>query len=179
MNKINYVVGDATAPQITNGLRIVAHVANNEGGFGSGFVAAINNKWDDPRKRYREWHDLTGLDLGDIHLVPVSDDHGKLYVANMVAQDGYGSQEKPRAANYGALAACLFKLNNWIDNYNQLQFGIRHPNAKVKSSVIMPRICCGLGGGDWDVVEEIIEATLTLPDIYVYDLPNEVDKWRK
>jgi hypothetical protein len=44
----------------------------------------------------------------------------------------------------------------------------------VVPSIHMPRIGCGLGGGDWSVVEEAILATLV--DIYglsvtVYDLP--------
>ena len=35
----------------------------------------------------------------------------------------------------------------------------------------MPRIGCGLAGGDWNIVSEIVEATLGWYfDVFVYDL---------
>jgi len=42
---------------------------------------------------------------------------------------------------------------------------------QIGASVHMPRIGCGLAGGDWNVVESIINRTLTLRDVdvTVYD----------
>jgi hypothetical protein len=34
----------------------------------------------------------------------------------------------------------------------------------------MPRIGCGLAGGDWSTVEKIINDSLPDIDVYVYDL---------
>ena len=98
---IKYVTGDATKPIIEHGIRIIAHVCNDLGGWGSGFVVALSDRWDNPEKKYRNWHEVMkdqgGLKLGDIQLAQVRDEHGKIYVANMIAQHGYATFENPVA----------------------------------------------------------------------------------
>lgn len=36
----------------------------------------------------------------------------------------------------------------------------------------MPRIGCGLAGGDWSIVEKILNNVFDDRTIYVYDLPS-------
>lgn len=43
----NYLTGDATAPGGT-GTRIIAHVCNDIGHWGKGFVLAISKRWPEP-----------------------------------------------------------------------------------------------------------------------------------
>jgi len=42
--EINYVKGDATNPA-SIGNKIIAHVCNDIGGWGKGFVMAISKRW--------------------------------------------------------------------------------------------------------------------------------------
>ncbi|MDB5329368.1 MAG: hypothetical protein JWP03_519 [Phycisphaerales bacterium] len=52
---IHYLVGDATAPQ-GDGPRIIAHVCNDLGRWGRGFVLALSKRWHEPEARFRAWH---------------------------------------------------------------------------------------------------------------------------
>ena len=51
MNRINYVIGDATAPQ-GEGNKIICHICNDVGGWGAGFVMALSKKWKQPVEEY-------------------------------------------------------------------------------------------------------------------------------
>lgn len=50
MIPIKYVIGDATEPQGT-GRKIIAHVCNDCGGWGAGFVLALSAKDYRPESR--------------------------------------------------------------------------------------------------------------------------------
>ena len=94
MEPLRIVKGDATAPQ-GEGNKIIAHVCNDRGGWGKGFVLAISRRWPEPERTYRQWHrGRVGDDfgLGTVQLVAVQPD---LWVANMVAQHGCGPQARP------------------------------------------------------------------------------------
>lgn len=147
---IQYVVGDATNP--IKKPAIIAHVCNNKGGWGAGFVLAISRKWSEPEKRYRE--DKL-YDLGYTELVMVEKN---IIVANMVAQHGFRSNINPVPLCYGPLETCLRNVASFI----------KHDD--LKWSVHMPRIGCGLAGGKWELVEPIIDKALAGIDVFVYDL---------
>lgn len=150
---INYLIGDATRP-VGNGNKIIAHVCNNRGGWGAGFVLALSNKWSDPETCYRSMT-VDDLLLGMLQFVHVEND---IWVANMVAQNGYKSAENPCPLDYLALETCLKKVQNFA--------------KQINASVHMPRIGCGLAGGKWEDIEPIIQTTLCNfnTPVYVYDL---------
>lgn len=52
---LQFIQGDATDPQ-AKGNRIIAHICNNLGGWGKGFVLAISERWPQPEEEYRRWH---------------------------------------------------------------------------------------------------------------------------
>ena len=84
---LTIVRGDATSPQ-AKGPKIIAHICNDLGGWGKGFVVAVSRRWPEPERDYRQWHrDRARNDfgLGAVRLVPVLPG---LWVANMVAQHG-------------------------------------------------------------------------------------------
>lgn len=158
---INYTKGDATLPQ-GSGRKIIAHVCNNVGSWGAGFVMALSARDKVPESAYRLWHKgrlpYSQLDftLGQIQLVSYDIVNQPLtWVCNMIAQDdtGWGSSGPP--IRYGALASCLSRLNT------QAKFGI--------ASVHMPRIGCGLAGGRWDFVAALICKYVTDVPVTVYD----------
>ena len=78
---ITYLIGDATAPD-TRGPAVIAHVCNDSGGWGKGFVLAISRRWPEPEAAYRRWaRSGEKFGLGMVQLVTVKD---HLSVANMV-----------------------------------------------------------------------------------------------
>jgi len=159
MNKINYVTGDATNPQ-SDGFKVIVHVCNNIGAWGAGFVMALSKKWDQPEREYRE---MNHRDLGMIDLVQVQDD---IAICNLIGQEGTIKRNVTRnlpPVRYVAIEKGLQELVA-INSY-------RHPNDKL--SVHMPRIGSGLAGGNWKIIETIIEETLCAAgiEVTVYDLP--------
>ena len=146
---INYVVGDATQP-ITRPA-IIAHICNTAGGWGKGFSGAISVRWAKPEKFYR---DMTHRRLGMCDFINVEDG---ITVANMIAQRRYSKPGKP-AIDYAALKTCLRHVALYAVNNN--------------CSVHMPRIGTDLAGGNWAIIEPIINRTLCDSGIAVtvYDL---------
>ncbi|RFS15698.1 macro domain-containing protein [Emticicia sp. C21] len=154
MKEIIYLKGDATLPQ-ANGTRIIAHICNDIGGWGKGFVVAISKRWKAPEIAYREWHKTkTDFALGNIQLIQVEDE---IFVANMIAQRGMGIRKNQPPIDYKAVELCL---SNLAKNAQNLQ-----------ASIHMPKIGCGLGGGRWEIIEPMIQKTLLANDIetFVYD----------
>ena len=144
-NTITYIKGDATSPQ-AKGVKIIAHICNNLGGWGKGFVLAISKRWPLPEQEYRNWHRHRAnndFELGNIQIVQVED---YIYVANMIGQQGMKTGSKGVPIRYEAVRECLEKLA---------------VEAKgLDASVHMPRIGCGLAGGTWDKIEPLIQETL-------------------
>ncbi|KAB7833791.1 macro domain-containing protein [Streptomyces mobaraensis NBRC 13819 = DSM 40847] len=144
---IAYVRGDATTPQ-GKGPRVIAHVCNDLGGWGKGFVVALSRRWPEPEREYRRWHRARAendFGLGAVRMVRVE---RWLWVANMVGQHGIrtgGSGGVP--VRYEAIDAALAKLADEA--------------ARLGASVHMPRIGCGLAGGRWERMEPLIRARLT------------------
>ena len=54
MLDLQIVQGDATSPP-GEGVKIIAHVCNDVGGWGKGFVVAVSKRWPDPEREYRSW----------------------------------------------------------------------------------------------------------------------------
>jgi len=156
MRTLRVIKGDATSPQ-AKGPKIIAHVCNDLGGWGKGFVLALSKRWPEPERAYREWHrGRAGNDfgLGATQLVQVRPD---IWVANMVGQRGTRTGSNGPPVRYEAIERCLVAL---AEHAKQLE-----------ASVHMPRIGCGLAGGRWERVEPIIVRTLLEQDIdtIVYD----------
>jgi len=175
---ISYVVGDATKPCVNDGLRIIIHINNNLGGWGSSFIVALSKKWKEPEQKYRAWHkEQESCDgimvLGDMQIVPVKDQYGTLYVANMVAQEGFASQDNPVALRYQSLYQCMKKVDRWAQAWIEVMGRIDRKKAFSEISIHMPRIGCGLAGGSWDKVSLLVDITLGHHDVFVYDLPGE------
>lgn len=156
---ITYLTGDATDPKVS-GKKVIVHVCNDVGGWGSGFVLSLSKRWPQPEATYRAWfkeRDSEELEWppfapGSTVFVPVDDD---TYVANMIAQHGVGRKDGP-PIRYDALEECLRDVEMWARDNDH-------------ASVHMPRIGCGLAGGEWTKVAAIVERVFIDLDVYVYD----------
>lgn len=149
---ISYLKGDATSPQ-AKGPKIIAHICNDMGGWGRGFVLAVSRRWTEPEQEYRAWHRYgNDFALGEIQTIQVLPD---TWVCNMIAQHGYRADSKGPPIRYSALAKCLNKLAT--------------DATSLKASVHMPRIGTGLAGGSWDKIEPMLNLALHEISVYVYD----------
>lgn len=156
MNKtttIDYRIGDAANPLI-DGNKIIAHICNDQGAWGKGFVLAVSKRWSQPAAVFRSNFN-NGSQLGDVQFVAVEAD---IWVANMISQHGIGILNGIPPIRYEILRKCLVKVADFAKQHN--------------ATVCMPRIGCGLAGGEWSIIESIIISTLCEVGIkvIVYDI---------
>lgn len=158
MSDIKYVIGDATHPEADpqGYARCIVHCCNDIGGWGSGFVLALNKLSAEPKRVYLEQNPY---ELGDVSYATVQDANGKwLWVANVIGQHGTANPNNPHPIRYDAIYTGLQTVSDYLRNCG---FGLH-----------MPRMGAGLAGGSWKVIEAIIEEVV--PDdipVTVYDLP--------
>lgn len=177
LTPIKFIKGDATNPT-DNGTKILVHICNDVGGWGKGFVMAISKRWKQPETEYRSWYKSKELEntdtvqferlesrdkysnekkfeLGNVQFVKASDD---IWVANMLAQrDIRPSEDGIPPIRYSYVSECLERVRQFAKRQN--------------ASVHMPRIGCGLAGGQWTEIEEIVNNNLIAHEIEttVYD----------
>jgi len=154
---ITYVEGDATRP-IGFGPKIIAHICNDGGDWGAGFVMALANRYPVAKRAYLSWAKQSSygtLPLGTVQFVPVSDG---VWVANMIGQVKEPALSSVPPVRYYAVEEALGT--------------VAQRAASLDASVHMPRIGTGLAGGEWNRIARIIHDTLLRSDIstYVYDL---------
>lgn len=135
---IEYKDGDL----LESGAGVIVHQVNCMGKFASGLAAQIREKWPLVYHEYtricdKEYDYPVSL-LGSIQLVGI----GKGYVANCFGQLSYG--RKGQFTDYKALESALEYVREFASTTNM--------------SIAIPyKIGCGLGGGDWAVVEPMIK----------------------
>ena len=153
---IEYIKGDATAP-IGTGTKIIVHVCNDVGAWGRGFVMTLSKCWPEPEQRYHAWHkgeEKQPFALGEVQFVQVSD---TVWVANVIGQRDIRTLNGVPPVRYEAIRTGLRK--------------VALEARRLHASVHMPRIGCGLAGGDWNIVGKIVEdelANIGVP-VTVYD----------
>ncbi len=139
MSGITYLKGDATCPQ-AKGTKLICHVCNDVGGWGKGFVLALSRRWSEPESAYRAWFAARdGFALGAVQFVQVEP---YIWVANLIGQRGTKTGSSGPPVRYDAIATGLSTVAA-----KALELG---------ASVHMPRIGCGLAGGDWSKVEPFV-----------------------
>lgn len=147
---LTYVKGDATFP-IGEGKKLIIHCCNNRGGWGAGFVLALNKRWHKPKQAYLDMKDRS---LGHVEIVPVESD---VAVANIIGQDGYGRDGR-QYVSYDALRTAFKALAAKLD--------------PTKHTIHGPRLGAGLAGGNWTVIEEILITEFVHKgfNVTIYDL---------
>ena len=158
---LHYLTGDATDPiQTDAGMQVIAHCCNDIGAWGAGFVLALNKLSPKPREKYLWWANNPNIpmQLGMIQVVDVRD---RLVVANIIGQHGIRNRGSEPPVRYQAIETGMEKLCEHM------------AHKDISYDIHMPRIGCGLAGGQWDRVEEILLCVAAKYGvrIYVYDLP--------
>lgn len=138
-------------------LNYIGHGVNCQNRMGSGVAKVLFTKYPEVKEKYHTFYNsVIGVDipepkdfLGMIQPVSVSD--GK-FVVNMFTQENYG-YDGSLYVSYEAIKDCFKTL----------------ANISFVKEIAIPKIGCGLAGGDWDKVRDIInEATGDKLDVYVY-----------
>jgi len=164
---IVYRKGDATNP-VEDGKIILGHGVNDFGYGAAGIIKPIKEKFPRVYSEYEDWFKRgyyctykTNVlaRLGEIQPVKVNDN---FWVCNIVSQRGMGFNKYEMIPfRYQSFQEAMYKLNDFV-----LDHKFDH--------VILPRIGCGLAGANYNVVEKIINKTITIP-VTVYD--REEDFW--
>ena len=160
--KLLYKKGDLTAHK--KEFSVIAHCVNDVNRMGSGVALALMNRWPEIKSEYHKWGNsgfyLSGKSkvpfvLGQIQLVPVKKN---LQVCNLIGQRDITPYEDIPPVRYQSVLEGMKRLKNWMvkNKYNTLA---------------IPRICCGLAGGDWKIIEKILNSSFKDTDfeIIVYD----------
>ena len=171
-----YKIGNALEPEETSPYWIL-HGCNNVGGFGSGFVAAINNKYGtgdkSPASEYQKLFENGKTPaLGDIQPVKIG---GKNLIINLISQKGCGVQSFHKVElgipfRYEAFYECLQRVKILADIYNE-KYGA-YPN------LVSPLIGCGLALAKKDDVVSVIQDVFytTKINYTIYELAPKVSK---
>jgi hypothetical protein len=153
----NYLIGDATDPQ-AEGVRIIGHICNDIGAWGAGFVMALSKKWKEPEAAYRAMETRT---LGECQIIAVEEG---MYVANMIGQEGIGAGNDMGVPpiRYAAVRVALIRI-----------FQSAMYNFRRRATVHLPEIGCGLAGGDWMIMQAVIQSAMDevgfpAEDLYLY-----------
>ena len=129
--------------------QFIAHQVNCKGVMGAGLALQIRNKYPEVYNDYKTFCDIcvTKSPLGKSLCVWTKDNH---CIINVFGQFGYGrrQQQTDYDALYSGFATAAEEIRNtFLDGNPCYQIPIAIPYG----------IGCGLAGGDWEKVEEILK----------------------
>lgn len=125
---------------------LLVHGCNTKSVMGAGIALQIKHKYPNAFNDYFMKCQLTNNTdslLGDIVTTRITDE---FYIVNAFTQINYGRYHYWSNVNYEAIRSVFTKVNDLALYYNL--------------PVIFPMIGSGYGGGDWTIIEEIIDINL-------------------
>ena len=147
MTEITYIKGNL----FERGEQVIIHGCNAKGKFRSGVAGVIRAMYPKCYDAYYTHYLAHGLKVGE--LIPYHDPSG-LVIYNAITQPSFG-----------------YEGNQYVD-YQAIETAMLKCDAIVNSGrIAMPKIGAGLGGGDWDIISEIIENSIVRnnPVVYLLD----------
>jgi O-acetyl-ADP-ribose deacetylase (regulator of RNase III) len=150
VSTIQYKKGCLIAAFKNKEIDVLAHGVNCQGVMGSGVAKLVRKYWPDVFEQYIDWIDHTkeyfigGTPLGSVCSKSVG--RGQ-FISNLYTQDYYGSDGK-KYVMYDAIAESFSHL---LLHFNTHKIGI-------------PKIGAGLGGGNWTIIEALINEQIELTE---------------
>lgn len=158
MTDLIYVSGNILkAPQ-----RIIGHGCNARGVMGKGVAAEIKKVYPDAYQVYREKFEREGLELGEV--IPWVGD--TRIILNLITQETYGHTAGVVYVDYNAVRMCMQRIEKAAQRHQANRSG---PFSDYPE-IALPRIGSGYGGGEWDVIAEIITAEIKSVGVTIYSL---------
>ena len=145
MKSIKYVVGQNLFDLLpSKGNVCIAHVCNDVGAWGAGFVVPLAKRFPLAEQAYHDAYQRRELILGDTEFIETPD--SIVVVANMVAQHEFPNPSKgyPCAVDYEKLRDCLESVAKYF----------RHKKVELHC----PKFGTGIAGGDWKEIEPMIQS---------------------
>lgn len=122
--------------------------------MGSGVALGVKQTWPHVFADYLTQHkSKEGLVLGVVYPVTVSPD---IVVWNAITQNLFGHQA--RMVSYDAIETCFAQIN-WLIS----EGGFDNTAFTQPKEVHIPLIGAARGGGNWEIIREIIEQTMDYP----------------
>jgi O-acetyl-ADP-ribose deacetylase (regulator of RNase III) len=142
----------------------IAHGVNCQGKMASGVAKAIRDKYPEVFIDYIVCledcisHSLLEPPLGEVVTSNVIDGDSNRLIFHIFTQEFYGNDGK-KYVDYGAIRKGFKECNSTLGkhDYGTVVLGI-------------PKIGAGLGGGDWNIIEQIINDATPNLEIWVYEL---------
>ena len=134
---------------------VIAHGCNCFNTMGSGIARAIRARYP---SAYEADCATTRGDLNKLGSLSESYEIYEPWIFNLYTQYRYGTDR--RHLDYTALVDALVAMKALLDE--------KDPDQALM--VGMPRIGCGLAGGDWQIVEELISNVFHDRTIHIYTL---------
>jgi O-acetyl-ADP-ribose deacetylase (regulator of RNase III) len=133
---------------------VICHQVNCLGIMGGGLARQIRRAYPKVFDDYKHLCDLHGDEsynlLGEIQVIPVGT---KKWIINLFAQYDIGGG---RATEYGSFIQCLEGVEKWANKTGSLLWS--RTDAKAKIPIFFPyKIGCGLGGGSWHIIKNILK----------------------
>lgn len=164
---LNFVTGDVTKSDV-KGKKILPHVVNSSGMWGSGVVIPIGIKWPNVRQAYLDWYNTTIHNceyydcevpwlLGETQFVAGDND---FIIANMLAQKEPGFVQvidgfKWPPLRYEALQECMQRVAQFAKEQN--------------ASIVAPWFGTLRAGGSKHVIKEMIEKIWSDVNVTMYE----------
>ena len=142
-----YVQGDLFDTNFDHGNHIIAHVTNNIGKWGAGFVIPLGKKYPEARNQYI----INNQYIGKTQFVDINK---HLIIANMCAQTLGG----PRPLYYNELVYCMEDIINKLNTRDIF--------------IHAPLFGAGLAGGNWFFIHELIKDIWTNINVRIYWMKN-------
>jgi len=140
MAHLNFITGEDI---FESGLPI-AHVVNCQGVMGAGFAKQVKDRY---YEAFLQYEDVCSFSDDNDRKLLLGKCQQVGNIINLFAQLGYGKYR--RYLNYGALYMAL-------SNISEKEFAIPY------------KMGCGLAGGDWEIVKEILDFSCNDSTIHVY-----------
>lgn len=175
MTPIIYKKGDATVSARNKDVAtVICHCCNAFGGWGRGFVIPLGQKYPKAKsdyenfcKPYQSSNELRNELMGQVCLSKINEE---LYIANIIGQYFYSKNQKNFAFQDGVEPRYIPTEEGRFVNYEAIRKGFNRLSDLMDGitfNIQMPKMGCGLAGGDWQVIECIICEEFCSKDIQV------------
>ena len=134
--------------------QVIAHQCNCQGVMGSGVAKEVKDKYPHVYESYRKDYESGLLKPGYVNYTEAKP--GQI-IASFCGQDKFGSDGK-QYTDYNAVKECLFDI------------ALNMSLSELKTIAFPYNVCCGRGGGDWNIIYKMIADIFTDFDVEIWKL---------
>lgn len=155
----------------------IPHVCNNIDLFGAGFASDVAQEFPSVKADYHMLgKNFLKNNFGYCQIIRVMEEpkhKQKLYIVNMIAQNGIKSKNNPRPLNYFALAKSMGTLSSFI--LSNTGFLNKSENIEIHC----PKFGSGLAGGNWNFISDLIQDVWGKYNVTVHVLGKTDNEYRQ